>query len=327
MEAAARSVNTATGKDEFEMAYAALDGFAKQNAKGDADAAVFEETGVVPHGDSVNEDKWLPEVRTLRLEQQILNLKLQLLEQRVKRDMSGEFEDVYNHHWDGPYSPGASRSRRENLSLADILPPSPPSPPSKAGAYDYTGKKDPVRTTKTAEQADNLVSSSVADDGHDEEFHRASPGHVANEEIEDVQEHEHETSRSAEEQASNTQPHTPVNEKHTAKFEASIEQKVVFEPDTDVSVTKKKRARNFYGSGDDEGLEISEERAIGEADDVEIDSEPVVITADANILPNGTKESQTAASMKEGKNHLSPETDLNLPELYDPPKVPPQDVS
>ena len=342
LEAAAKAVNVATGKEELEMANAALegalDGFPQPDTTGmgTKQTTISEESAVVPHGHSVHEDESPPEVRTLRLEQEVLNLKLQLLEQRVRGGIPLQFEEDYNHHWEEAYASGSRRERRPSAHV--------PAPASHSNSALYgTEQGETVETLESSEPVGEPDSPVVDGDSNDEELPYASPGTMTVKEIEADEELELENTSSKEEQAADTQADTSASTKFAEDLRAGDAPKddhsetdaedLVLAAKTDNVAIDEARPKEGYGSGDDEGLEISEEQAIEEPDytSVEMEAEPAVVAKesapqDAEASSDGKKESRTGNAVEEENEQPPPEPELVLPELYDSPRAPPEDV-
>lgn len=324
MEAAAKAVNVAAGKEELEMANAALEAalgaFQKHDAVGAKEASsVAEETAIVSHVHSVYGDESSPEMRTLRLEQEVLHLKLQLLEQRFGGGVSRTFEDGYGHDYEGSYS-SRGRSRGHQRSSA-------------------------VGMAVSQEETDESASPDAS--GNTEELPDDGLGTIpAKESEEAIASMPRKPSTAMEKQMPDTQGNQadmPADVEYATKPGEDLRsyndnndytdvQGVPSEPEEEINASVQSRPKNGYRSGDDEGLEISEERAIGEADDIEEESQPIAVaeelmTQDANTSTDEDEESQAAAAAAAAAGkEAPPEPEIILPDLFDPPRAPPEDV-
>ena len=263
LEAAARGVSTAQGRDEMDLANSALE---------DALSGLSAPDHLVSAGEAAlahptpmySEDGASPaEVRTLRLEQEVLNLKFQLLEQRVGGNFAPRLTGMVsqrNHDaWDNSFAhadedDNGGQHSDHHFSSGKAMP---------VASDSELSSNDDAREGSTAE-AESMVDGVVED------------------------------------------------------------QNVI--DNEDAARDKSEQRSGTYGTGNDEGLEIGKERSIGEPeddadDDVLLESESIVTkevkretqidTGDANIKEEIRKEA---------------EPEVELPQLYNPPRSPPPEL-
>ena len=263
LEAAARGVSTAQGRDEMDLANSALeDALSGLSA---ADHLVSAGEAALAHPTPMySEDGASPaEVRTLRLEQEVLNLKFQLLEQRVGGNFAPRLTGMVgqrNHDaWDNSFAhadedDNGGQHSDHHFSSGKAMP---------VASDSELSSNDDAREGSTAE-AESMVDVVVQD-------------------------------------------RNVIDNKDAAR-------------------DKSEQRSGTYGTGDDEGLEIGKERSIGEPeddadDDVLLESESIVTkevkretqidTGDANIKEEIRKEA---------------EPEVELPQLYNPPRSPPPEL-
>ena len=263
LEAAARGVSTAQGRDEMDLANSALE---------DALSGLSAPDHLVSAGEAAlthptpmySEDGASPaEVRTLRLEQEVLNLKFQLLEQRVGGNFAPRLTGMVgqrNHDaWDNSFAHADEDDNGKQQS----------------DHHFSSGKAMPVASDSELSSNDDAREDSMAE---------------------------------AESMVDN-----------------AVDDQNVIDNEDDAR-DKSEQHSGAYGTGNDEGLEIGKERSIGEPeddadDDLLLESESIVTkevkretqidTGDANIKEEIRKEA---------------EPEVELPQLYNPPRSPPPEL-
>ena len=293
LNAAARGVSTAQGKDELDLANSALED-ALSGLGATESAGSGSETALAHPTTTYSEDSTSPaEVRALRLEQKVLNLKFQLLEQR----MGGNFVPQHaggmprQHHsaWGASF---AHEDEERHFSPDTVSAPS-------ASDSQFNSMSD--------SHEDN---ASPTLPGQDEESADGSPDSVAVKETtssvkEDI----------VEEQAIREDEHTAVSGEGIKDEDSKVAGSAdITEEEREEEEPPQQNA--IYGTGDDEGLEIGEERSTEDPDD------EIVMETETIVTRKVEEEPQTEEADEKDKEEDAQDTKpkVALPDLYNPPK-------
>jgi len=285
LKAAARGVSIAHGKDEMDLANSALEEALSGLAAGEerdgsgGDVALAARHPPAVYGDDHPSSP--AEVRALRLEQEVLNLKFQLLEQRVGGNFAPTFAGI------------PDRQHRD------------------AWGASFVHEDDEEYSVKSGSISPEMASMPSASDSQMKSIHDADedlpsdPGRDASSVTEDI----------IEEQALHKKDTAEVNKESNDDVSVTI----------DATEEEPQQHSAVYGAGDDEGLEIGEERSIGEPD------EDTTVAGETNVSKESEKvdtEPQTStADTKVEKEKMETKPDVELPDLYSPPQSqPPSEV-
>lgn len=291
LNAAAEGVSTAKGKDEMSLANSALED-ALSGIDANESSGSGSETALAHPTTMFSVDSTSPaEVRALRLEQEVLSLKFQLLEQRMGGKFvpqhSGSMPEQHHDAWGASF---VHEDEERHFAPDKVSAPS--------ASDSQLNSIDDVR--------EDIVSPTLP--GQDKMAADGNPESAATNEASSVKEEED----TIEEQAIREDEHTAVSGEGIKTEDSEVADS------TDITEEEEEEPPQqnvIYGTGDDEGLEIGEERSIGDPDDEIVVETETIVTRKVEEEPRA----KTADEKVQEEADQEAEPKVELPNLYKPP--------